>query len=42
MGYFKQAILSVECLMCLPKQVLGIFDKTSVRKAESLENDNGG
>ena len=41
MGNFKQAILLVTCLMGLPKQVLGRMDKTSVRKAESLENDNG-
>ena len=42
MGNFKQAILLVTCLKCLPKQVLGRLNKTSVRKAESLENDNGG
>ena len=42
MGNFKQAILLVTRLNVLPKQVLGRVNKTSVRKAESLENDNGG
>ena len=42
MGNFEQAILSIACLRCLPKQVLGRLDKTSVRKAESLENYDGG